>query len=236
MDDRTPAQIVDLPELRDRVGILPDREAAGEILAEMLAEWRDSGALVVAIPAGGVPVAAALARWLGLDLEAAPTSKILLPWTAEAGYGAVAWDGTVVLNHEMLIRAGLSEEEVGRGIAETREKVAGRVARLRPGRAPLAVRERTVILVDDGLASGYTMVAAAQALRAAGAAKIIVAVPTGHPEAIGRVAPLADGLYCANVRRSGRFAVAEAYQQWHDVSEEEALGTLKGFWGEERVG
>ena len=225
----SPAKIIDLPELRDRLRVFPDRAAGGERLAEMLAGERGSEALVVAIPAGGVPVAAALVRRLGLPPEVAPTSKILIPGTTEAGYGAVAWDGTVVLNEALLRELRLSEAEVGRGVALTRQRVARRVQRLRAGRPPLALGGRTAIVVDDGLASGFTMLAAAAALRGAGAGRILVAVPTAHQVAAARLARVADGVYCANLRVGQYFAIADAYENWHDVSEEEALETLEEF-------
>ena len=90
---------------------------------------------------------------------------------------------------------------------------------------------RTVIVVDDGLASGMTMLVAVQALRRAGAQQVVAAVPTGHLESVRRVSSEVDGLVCANVRSGWSFAVADAYDRWHDVSEDEAAALLERFTG-----
>ncbi len=127
---KIPDNVRDLPELRGKTGVFADRTEAGEILAGLLAAQDLDDPLLLAIPAGGVPVAAAVAESLGWPLAAAVVSKVVLPWNSEAGYGAVAWDGSLLLNRELLPKLGLSEREVAAGIAATREKVAGRVARL----------------------------------------------------------------------------------------------------------
>ncbi|HHQ42301.1 MAG TPA: phosphoribosyltransferase [Chromatiales bacterium] len=220
------APVVDLPELRERTHVFADRREAGEVLARMLAGTVDADAVVVAIPAGGVPVGAALAAALGLPLDVAVVSKITLPWNTEAGYGAVAFDGRVALNEPLVRMSGLTPAEVEAGIRATREKVERRVRRLRGGEAAPDVAGREVIAVDDGLASGLTMQLAVEALRAAGARRIVVAVPTAHPEALARIARVADAVYCANVRSGPPFAVAEAYRRWYDVPEEEAAALL----------
>ncbi len=178
--------LIELAPLRNRAPVFRDRAHAGEVLAEMLRAFAAGDALVLAIPCGGVPVAAALARKLDLPLDVAVVSKITLPWNTEAGYGAVAFDGSVRLNQELIANLALGESVVQNGIALTRTKVQQRVQRLRRG-APLpALAPRPVILVDDGLASGYTLGAAVEALRAHGARRILVAVPTAHGEAARR--------------------------------------------------
>lgn len=219
-------RLVELPELRNRARVFRDRAHAGEVLAGMLAEYRSSDALVLGIVAGGVPVAAALARQLGLALAAAVVSKITLPWNTEAGYGAVAFDGTLRLNREAIERFGLAAAEVDMGIARTRAKVRERVQRFGAGRAP-ALAGRAVILVDDGLASGFTLLTAVAAVRHGRPSRLLVAVPTGHGASVQRVVGEVDALYCANVRTALAFAVADAYEHWSDVSEDEALALLQ---------
>jgi predicted phosphoribosyltransferase len=187
----------------------------------MMAEFRGSTALVVGIPAGGVPVAAALAQELELPLDVAPVSKVLYPWTTESGYGAVAFDGSVWLDDARMEGFGLTPIQTEAAIAQARSKVERRLARLRAGRAPLAPDGRTVIVVDDGIAAGSTMRTAIAALRRQGASTVVVAVPTAHESALGAIAALADAAYCANVRAGARFAVADAYAQWRDVCDDE---------------
>jgi putative phosphoribosyl transferase len=218
--------VIDRPELRGRVGVFADREDAGEVLAEMLRGFRGSDAIVFAIPAGGCAVAAPIAKRLGLLLDVAVTSKITPPFNTEVGYGAVAFDGTVEVDRPLAARLGLSEQEVAAGIEMASEKVRRRVRLLRRG-APLPdLSHRTAILVDDGLASGRTMEVAIQARRKAGAREIAVAVPTGHTESVERVAPEVAAFYCANLRGGPRYAVADAYREWSDLTDEEIVEIL----------
>lgn len=225
--DSWPGRVFDLPELREREGVFADRADAGRRLAELMAGFRAGEALLLAVPAGGVPVAAALADELELELDVAVVSKITLPWNTEAGYGAVAFDGSVRLNEPLVRRLGLSDAEVRAGIERTRRKVGKRVAELRGDRPLPRLQERTAILVDDGLASGFTMLAAAEAVRAVGAGQVIVAVPTAHTGSIERILRAVDRVYCCNLRGGLRFAVASAYRHWYDVSLEEARRVLE---------
>lgn len=218
--------VVELPELRDRTRVFRDRAQAGMVLAGLLDGFRSTNALILAIPAGGVPVAAPLAKLLNLPLDVAVVSKITLPWNSEAGYGAVAFDGTVSLNRSLLPRLGLSPREVDLGIARTRAKVRRRVEAFRGGRPLPCLVERPVVLVDDGLASGFTVRVAVAALEAAGAEDLAVAVPTAHREALEGLPTGIRRVYCANLRSGRSFAVASAYLHWHDVSEAEALAEL----------
>lgn len=224
-----PEKVVDLPELRDRIGVFEDRAEAGRQLASMMEDLRGTDALVLGIPAGGVPVAAPLAAELELQLDVAVVSKITLPWNTEAGYGAVAFDGTVRINEPLRGRLSLSGEDVEEGIEATREKVQRRVLELRGERPLPDVSGRTVVLCDDGLASGFTMMTAVEAVREAGPERVIVAVPTAHTESIRRIIADVDCLYCCNMRGGGRFAVADAYRNWRDVPLGEAKALLEQF-------
>ncbi len=225
-EDACPKRIIEREELRGREGVFADREDAGRTLAEMMEDLAGSDALVLGIPAGGVPVAAPMAEELGLDLDVAVVSKITLPWNLEAGYGAVAFDGSVRINEPLVRRLGLSEADVEQGIARTREKVRRRVEELRGERMFPELSGRPVVLVDDGLASGFTMLTAAQAVREHDPAQLIVAVPTAHRESIDRVLEEIDCIYCANIRAGIRFAVASAYLHWYDVSLDEVRQIL----------
>jgi len=226
MEKQLKEKVFDLPGLRNRRHVFKDREAAGRVLSRMLEQHRDSNAIVFAIPAGGVAVAVPLARELGLPLDVAVVSKITLPWNTEAGYGAVAFDGTVRLNEELLSHFRLSEGQIRAGIRKTEEKVSRRVALLR-GDRPLPDFKRPVLLVDDGLASGFTLLTAIEALRKQGCGELVLAVPTAHEESLSRVMDEVDAVYCPNIRGGLSFAVADAYEQWRDLSEEEIITLLK---------
>lgn len=219
--------MMECPELRNRVGIFQDRSAGGRRLAALLEDLRNEHPLVLAIPAGGVPVAVEIARALGCELDVAAVSKITLPTNTEVGYGAVAFDGSVEYNTALIRAVGLRHETVQQRREQTLEKVQRRMARLR-GDAPFPDLEgRTVILVDDGLASGFTMKTALQAVRRKRPRALVVAVPTAHTESIALVLPHVAALYCVNVRSGWSFAVADAYRNWYDVSDEEAETLLR---------
>jgi predicted phosphoribosyltransferase len=223
------SNIIDLPEFREQTHVFQDRTHAGYILAKMLAAHDTQDGIILAIPAGGVPVGVVMAETTGLDFDVAVVSKITLPWNTEAGYGAVAFDGTVKLNEDMLRRISLTAEEVKQGIQKTTAKVLRRVTKLR-GSQPLPdLGNRSAILVDDGLASGFTMRVAVAALRNAGAGRIVVAVPTGHRHAAEMIAREVEALYCANIRGGLSYAVASAYRRWSDVAEEDVVKILEQF-------
>jgi putative phosphoribosyl transferase len=204
-----------------------DREAAGRTVAGMLKKYKDSGALVLAIPAGGVPVAVAIAHELNLSLEVIPVSKVLFPWTTEGGFGAVAFDGTEWIDQAAVDNFGLKTEQIEKAVAQARAKVERRNARLRGNRALPELGNSTVILVDDGIAAGSTMRTAIAALRKRGAGRIVVAVPTAHARSVEALRSLADEIVCPDIRGGMRFAVADAYEEWRDLSDDEIEAILK---------
>jgi putative phosphoribosyl transferase len=223
------SNIIDLPEFREQTHVFQDRTHAGHVLAKMLAAHDIQDGIILAIPAGGVPVGVVMAEETGIDFDVAVVSKITLPWNTEAGYGAVAFDGTVKLNKDMLRRVNLTAEDVKQGIQKTTAKVTRRVTKLR-GTQPLPdLGNRSAILVDDGLASGFTMRGAVAAFRKAGACRIVVAVPTAHRHSAEMIAHEVEVLYCANIRGGLSYAVASAYRHWSDVAEEDVVKILEQF-------
>ena len=227
MKARLPQNVIEMAELRDRVSVFRDREHAGDTLARMLKRYEGSRAILFAVPAGGVPVAAVMAERLRLRLEVAVVSKITLPWNTEAGYGAVAFDGSVLLNEDILARIGLAREQIEEGRRTTLEKVQRRLRKFRGDRPLPDLEATTAILVDDGLASGFTMLAAVGALRRIGGRDVVVAVPTASELAVEIVAPAVESLYCANFRGGASFAVASAYTIWEDVEEGDAVNLFR---------
>lgn len=221
--------MLDDPALYGREEVFRDRTHAGQVLARLLATLPLTRPCVLAIPAGGVPVAVEVARRLDVPLDVAVVSKLTLPWNREAGYGAVAFDGTVLLNDALIEAVDLPEDAIEGGIAHTRRKVARRSERLRPHKPPLSLSGLTAVLVDDGLASGFTMKAAARACRNVGAEAVIAAAPTAHLGAIGRVLGQVDYVVSPNIRSGPTFAVADAYLDWRDVPEAEAELVLERY-------
>ena len=201
----------------------------------MMKAYRKTESIVLAVPAGGVAVAAVIARKLDLPLDVLVVSKITPPWNSEVGYGAVAFDGTVILNEELSSRLHLSQEEIRNGIKKTEEKVNRRLKILR-GNRPLPNFNKKIILVDDGIASGFTLRVAIEALRKAGSQHIILAVPTAHKESIEKMIGMVEAIYCPNIREGWQFAVADAYEYWYDLDEEEVKKILAEFNSDSKKG
>ncbi len=218
-----PTNIIELPELHNLTRVFQNREYAGRVLAQMLKAHEESSTAIFAIPAGGVPVATEIAKELDLPLYAAVVSKITPPWNSEVGYGAVAFDGTVRLNEALVERLNLRQQEVEEGIIETQEKVRRRNSLFQGDQLLEALSGGPAILVDDGLASGFTMCVAVEAILKKFSSQVVVAVPTGPSRTVQRIAANVNRIYCANIRSGMSFAVADAYKYWSDVTEDEAL-------------
>jgi putative phosphoribosyl transferase len=218
--------IYDIEDLRNRTHVFRNRVHGGEILASFLRRQKEDSDVVLAIPSGGVPVALAVCGKLDLPLDFMIVSKITLPWNSEAGYGAVASDGTYKFNNELIADLRLTANEIQKGMEHTKEKVSRRLSLLRSLKPEEQISGKTVILIDDGLASGFTMQVAVESARNLNAQRVVVAVPTGHEEAVRKLDASADAVYCANLRTGRIFAVADAYQKWHDVPDHEVTALL----------
>lgn len=203
---------------------------AGAVLARMLEGWRGTDAVVLGIPAGGALVGAALARTLDLPFELAVAAKVSPPGDSEYGLGAVAFDGGLWLDRESVARVDLHPGELSRAARLAREKVHARRRVLRGTRRLPPLVGRTVILVDDGIATGGTVRATLRALRRAGAGRVIVAAPTGHEASLATISQEAEGVYCANVRSGPSFSVAGAYSRWESLSDHELRRLVPGYW------
>lgn len=225
-EKHTGTKIIECADLHNRTRVFRDRQHAGKVVGQMLQEYRQAPAIVLAIPAGGVPVAAQMAEQLGLPLDVAVVSKVTLPWNREVGYGAVAFDGTVRLNDELMAQLSLTDQQVKEGILETANKVRRRNLLFRGDQPLPSLSDRAAILVDDGLASGFTMHVAVEALLNASSSQVVVAVPTGPSHTVRRISADVSRIYCANIRSGMPFAVADAYQYWSEVTEQEALTAL----------
>jgi predicted phosphoribosyltransferase len=216
--------------LRDRAPVFLDRDDAGRQLGRYLATFPGlDNPLACPIPSGGIPVGLAVARALGCAVRPIIVRKIQIPWNTEAGFGAVTWDGRVFLNRDLVSQLRLTPAQVEAATAKARANVRAREQRFnqRPGGPLPDPAGRSCIMVDDGLASGYTMAAACQAIRPLGPLRIVVAVPTGSLSSVRRVAELAEEVICLNIRTGPSFAVADAYREWYDLTEEEGVRMLR---------
>lgn len=198
------------------------------MLAEILT--RPSNPIVLAIPSGGVPVGYCLARELKAFLDIIVVRKVPIPGNPEAGFGAIAPDGSLILNKPLVEQLGLKQDEIMK-IAKVRlNEIRSRIIKFRGSREIEKISKKDAILVDDGIASGYTILAAIKSLRKHHPEKIIVATPTGHDQSINLVSKEADEVYCLNIRSGLSFAVADAYKMWYDVDDEEVRDYLKKAW------
>ncbi|MFW5722157.1 MAG: phosphoribosyltransferase [Desulfohalobiaceae bacterium] len=216
--------------LRNRQGIFADRRDAGRRLGRLIRDTLGEAAepMVLAIPAGGVPVGLEVSRVLQTNLDLLVVRKLQIPGNTEAGFGAMTLDGVVFLNRELLSYLDLEQGQIEAEKARVMEELTARNDRFRQGRPFPDVEGREVILVDDGLASGFTMLAAAETVRRHKAASLSAAVPTAPLRSVEQVKGALDRLYCLNVvDRPGPFAVAGAYQRWHDLDHDEVLALLK---------
>jgi predicted phosphoribosyltransferase len=208
-------------------GLYRDRTHAGEVLAAELVKLQPKDPVVLGIPNGGVKVAVPIARTLKADFDLIVVRKIPIPQNTEAGFGAVTSDGDVVLNEPLVERIGLKREEIDRLAAAVRGEIRERVRFYKGEGGLVPIEGRTLILVDDGLASGYTMIAALKSLIRKRPAKTIVAVPTAPRTSVERVAELADRVICPNLRETFFFAVADAYRNWYDLDRFEVRALLE---------
>jgi len=206
-----------------------DRRDAGRILAEHLEGRRAGAAVVFAVPRGGVPVAAAVAKALKLPLDIIVSRKIPIPFDPEAGYGAVTEDGAVVLNEPLVRRLRLTKGQIEHDAEAVRAEIRRRQSVFRSVLGASPVEGRTAIVIDDGLASGYTMKAAVHSLRRRGAAPVIAAAPVASLSAAESLRSVADEVVAAVLWPHSPFAVASFYEHWHDLTDEEVLDELEAY-------
>jgi predicted phosphoribosyltransferase len=207
-----------------------DRKAAGQVLGATLKEkdWSEVP-LILAIPNGGLAVALPLAEILDADLDLLIVRKLQIPFNPEAGFGALTSLGTVLLNQPLVDRIGLQDVEIQQVIQRTQTQIDERRKAYKGLIGVYSPESRVVVLVDDGLASGYTMLAAIDSVRKLSPQQIIVAVPTASSSAVTKVRTKVDELICPHVGSGAVFAVANAYQNWYDVPDEEVITLLRRF-------
>jgi putative phosphoribosyl transferase len=222
------AKIIDNPAYRDRVSVFKDRFEAGKLLAVKLREYAGNrNAIVLAVPAGGVPVGYTVAKELAVPFDIIVVRKVQIPGITEAGFGAVTWDGKIFLNEDLAKELDLKEEEIKKSILDTKRNIEERLRKFRRDEPMPNLEDKIVVLVDDGLASGFTMLAAARSVKDRIPRKVVVAIPTGSLGAVELLEPEVDEIICLNIRSGSSFAVADAYENWYDLADEEVLEILQ---------
>ena len=202
-----------------------DRAHAAHLLANALKSYRGRNPLVVAIPRGAVPMAKIIADELGGEFDIVMTRKLHAPGNSEFAIGAVDETGWTYLA-DYARETGATQEYIAREVAAERETMRRRRAQYTPGRGPVGAGGRIVIVVDDGLATGATMIAALHSMRSRGAQRLISAVPVASPEAVERVRPYADEVVCLETPEFF-YAVSQFYRIFGQIEDDEVIATLK---------
>ena len=208
-----------------------DRVEAGERLAAALVGRVRKPTIVLGIPRGGVIVAATVARRLDAPLDVVVPRKVGAPGNPELAVGAVA-EGVEAIDHPALRRLGFDESAVRSEVERQTREVARRTAAYRVGRPPLELDGRTAVLVDDGIATGWTAVAAARWCRHQRAGRVVVAVPVGPPDLERRLGSEVDDVVVLR-RPDPYLAVGQAYVRFDQVSDEQVLACLRAVDGPE---
>ncbi len=206
-----------------RQAIFENRYDAGVKLAAKLEEYKKQPVIVFAIPNGGIPVGMEVALALDAELDLVISRKIPIPLRPEGGFGAVADDGTTIYNEPVLKHIQLNEQQINYQVNLVRSNIQQRSLFYR-GNKPLAlVTGKTAIVVDDGLASGYTMMAAVESLRRRHPKQIVVAVPAAPADAVKNVEKIADKVVTVITAFAPKFYVSDYYKYWNVLSDNEGL-------------
>jgi len=216
-------ELVEQGALKNRVKVFRDRYEAGQLLGKELARYKHPDTVLLAIPSGGVPVASEISRVTGLPMDLIIVRKLQIPENPEAGFGALSPDGNMVLNENLVKELGLTPDQIRKQAEKTLRVIEQRSIRFRGAKPLPELKGRQVIIVDDGLASGYTMIAAIQWVRKTAPKQVVVGVPTGSERTVERILPEVDVIFCLNVRSGFPYAVADAYRSWYDLGDEEVL-------------
>ena len=207
--------------------VFENRYDAGRQLAEKLGEYASQSVVVLGIPNGGVAVALGVALAIGADFDIVISRKIPLPLSPEGGFGSVTDDGTLILNEELVKKTGLTKQQINYQVSQVRMNIKQRSLLYHKDRPPLSVTGRTVVIVDDGLASGYTMKAAIESLRHRRPERIIAAVPVGPEHVIEEIRKVADRVVVCVAASGSVFYVSDYYRYWYDITDSEVLTCLK---------
>lgn len=209
--------------------VFENRYDAGRQLAAKLTEYKNQPVIVLAIPNGGVPVAVPVALELDAELDLVIARKLPIPLLPEGGFGAVADDGTTIYNQEVLNRIKLTEHQINFQVQKVRSDIRQRSLLYRGGRPLSIVKDKIAIIVDDGLASGYTMMAAVESVRRRQPKNIVVAVPAASATAVKLVEKMSVRVVTMVTAYVPKFYVSDFYRYWNVLSDEEGARCFKDW-------
>ena len=197
-----------------------DRKEAGERLAKDLVGMKLQDPIVLAIPRGGVVVGVELARALGAELDVVVSRKLRVPYQTELAFGALGEDGTLVLDHHLIEKVGLSSTQIQQEQDYQREQIRQRLARFRGDKPAVELANRSVIVTDDGIATGSTMLAALKTLRTNDPLELIVAVPVAPKHQLELIARHCDRIVCL-YSPEDFMAVGQFYESFEPVEDQQ---------------
>ena len=207
--------------------IFSDRAEAGRLLASKLTVSKDrTDTVVLALPRGGIPVAFEVGRALGLPVDVFVVRKLGVPGQEELAMGAIATGDVRIVNYDVVHHLGITRETIDAVTDREREELRRREQLYRGQRPPLDVRGRTVILVDDGIATGSTMRAAIAAIKQLAPARIVVAVPVAAEDTCRQIGKEADEVICADMLPS-LYAISQSYRRFDQTTDEEVRDLLE---------
>lgn len=205
-----------------------DRREAGKRLSIVLNKYRDKNCVVLAIPRGGVIVADEVCAALSAKMGLLITRKISAPGDEELAIGAVAPDGTTALDKELIQDLFVREDYIQKEKKKQLKEIYKRVKKYRADKLPYTIKKRTVIVVDDGMATGFTIIAAIRYLKKKGASKIVVATPVAPIEIVKKILEEADDVAVLDTPNPF-YAIGHFYKNFEQVPDEEVLAILKKY-------
>jgi len=205
-----------------------NRSDAGKALARALESHRNQHPLILGLPRGGVPVAWEIAQALDTDLDVLVIRKLGVPWQPEFAFGAIGEGGVTIVDYEVCAETGIDDKDVQAVLEQERIELSRRVDMFRGSQPLMDVQDREVIVVDDGIATGSTVLAAVRVLRNLGAQRVTVAVPVASRSAMNRIAPHVDELICLHTPEPF-YAVGMHYEDFAQESDEHVRNLLAGF-------
>jgi putative phosphoribosyl transferase len=207
-----------------------DRRQAGLILADFLEAYRGEQTLVLAVPRGGVPVASSVVQVLGCEMDLIIPRKIGAPGREEVAIGAVCEDGEVLLNPHLVRNLKVSDDYINQAAEREVQEIRRRLLAYRGSRPPVSLEGRTVIVIDDGVATGFTITAALQSVVRSKPGELILAVPVAPPDTVEMLSKEVDRVVCP-LQPEVFYAVGQFYQDFGQLEDEDVNRMLAEIWG-----
>ena len=215
--------IIENKMMRDKHYIFETRIEAGEKLAELIKDEQID--ILLIIPNGGLPIGLGLLQKIKIRpklIDLLIVKKIHVPWSTEAGMGAITPDGELFLNENLISHYSIEDQQIRNQAEKTKDRIKSIKTEFGITE-DIDVKGKSVLITDDGIASGFSMIAGASWMKKRGVNKIIIGTPTAPQSSLNKLKNKVDKIFCLNIRTGFSFAVADAYQNWYDLSLSEAV-------------